>query len=668
LTTEPAITRVERIILESTEYLKTHLDIIRYFSQSIFRRNTLEDILWDITGNCIKRLNFVDCVVYFVDHERKVLVQKAAYGAKDIEGVKVASPLEIPIGQGIVGTVAATGNPVLVEDCSRDLRYIVDDEQRMSELCVPIVYQGQVIGVIDSEHPEPGFYKQTDLEILTSIATISATKIAKTLIEEQSEVLARFVKESPSPVLRLDPEGRILTANPASQDLIDVWEIKDGLVHDESILRAVKNALESGYNVSVEENYNNRLHNLFIVPVVTRNYVNIYASDITELNTAKLKAEEASKAKDEFLSIVSHEMRTPLNGILGISKLLQADKPSAKQKEYLSTLEFNGKSLLSLINDILDLGKIEAGKIRLDNHSYDLRQTLTQLYKSFLPKAEQKDNQLALRIELDLPTMVLGDQSRLMQILNNLINNAVKFTERGQIEIDVKAKNIGKESFMLVMKIKDTGIGISEDKQTDVFEAFEQAETSTNRKFGGTGLGLTITKKLVELMGGSIELESTMGRGSCFSVAIPLKLSSIEIDQSDQPFYAFDPLALEGQKILIVDDNTVNQLIAEQFLGNWGANIVKAANGFEAIDRFHDEDPDLILMDLQMPECDGYQATRHIRQLNHPKKDIPIIAVTADVMASSKERSIEAGIDDYITKPFDPQVLLQKIRLNLTYS
>lgn len=645
------------------KYLETHLEIITYFSKSIFRRNTIDDILWDITSNCIKRLDFVDCVVYLLNGDRSALVQKAAYGAKDIEGVKVASPIEIPLGQGIVGSVAVSGKAELISDCSIDPRYIVDDDIRNSEICVPIIFEDEVIGVIDSEHPDKGFYTQEHLEILTSIATISANKIARTMIEEENEVLARFVDENPTPVLRINAHGKILNHNQAAERLFDFWHVENGSMGDKETVKWVTEVLKSGRALAREINNEDRDWSLLIVPIEEHAYANIYVSDITELKQAKQLAEKASRAKDEFLSIMSHEMRTPLNAILGVGTLLRHPQDDAKKLKLLDTLDFSGKNLLALINDVLDLAKIESGKITFEKLSFSLPETMKELRQSFEHRADESGNTIVLNLNTTLVN-VIGDQNRLIQIVSNLISNAVKFTTNGNITIAVHSHEPGPGEYELEVEVSDSGIGIPEQKLDVIFDAFQQANTSTTRIHGGTGLGLSITKKLVELQGGTVRVNSTVGIGSRFAIKMPIEIS--EQMPSDSPLVSDRDLeCLRGKSVLIVDDNPVNLLVAEEIVKKWGLKVHRATDGERAVETYQKYLPHVILMDLQMPVCDGIEATRRIRALSGDEAKVHIIAVTADAMERTKESAMEVGMNDLITKPFDPEELLKKMKTGI---
>jgi signal transduction histidine kinase/CheY-like chemotaxis protein len=645
-------------------YLETHLEIIRYFSKSIFRQNTVDDILWDITSNCIHRLDFVDCVIYLIDEESNVLVQKAAYGAKDISGVEVAAPIDIPLGQGIVGSVAESGEAEIIPDCSQDKRYIVDDAARLSELCVPIMYEGKPIGAIDSEHHEKNFFSQEHLDIVSSIANISATKIVKTIIEEKNEILARFVEENPSPVLRVDKNGLILNKNRAADSLLHFWQVDEDLISNSQVLTAINKCLVTESPTLVEANYDDHSTSLLFAPVTDRDYVNIFASDVTELRRAKDDAERANRAKDQFLSIMSHEIRTPLNAVIGITELLKNTDPSPSQLQYLKSLDFSGKNLLCLINDILDLEKIEAGKIVFEEHAFDVREVIYGIHAAHGHLAKQENVKILCNIETEIPQEVVGDQNRLIQIINNLLSNAIKFSPGGTVKLGVEMDMKSGENVSLKFSVKDDGIGIPREKIHRIFNAFEQANTSTTREHGGTGLGLTITKKLVELQGGMMLVESEVGHGSKFGVQLSFG-RIIKSEKSESLGFTFDTAQLANTNILLVDDNPINLMVAEQLLLKWGVEVTKAANGQLAIDEFQERRPDLILMDLQMPVLDGIEATKEIRKQENGTR-VPIIAMTADAMLKSRDEAFEAGMNDYITKPFNPEELLKKIKKNLT--
>lgn len=382
------------------------------------------------------------------------------------------------------------------------------------------------------------------------------------------------------------------------------------------------------------------------------------------LQLAKEKAEEATNAKSQFLSMMSHEIRTPMNAIIGLTNILMQEEPRHDQVENLKLLKFSGQNLLTIINDILDFSKIEAGKINLEEIDVDLLQTLTNLIQMLSGAASDKGIQLTLDYDRRIGSVYKTDPVRLSQVVTNLLGNAIKFTDRGRVEMRVRES---KENNGLVeFSISDTGIGIDADKLDLIFESFSQANLNTTRKFGGTGLGLSITKKLIELMGGAISVESRPRVGSTFTFILPLKKGDRKkiFDESSP---ALSNAKHPGAKILLVEDNRVNQIVACNFFKKWGFEVALANNGKEALDKIKDKSFHLVLMDLQMPEMDGYETTRIIRSWKHDTYflDIPIIALTASAMAEVRQRVQDTGMNEFIIKPFEPEELYTTISKHL---
>lgn len=388
-------------------------------------------------------------------------------------------------------------------------------------------------------------------------------------------------------------------------------------------------------------------------------------SNVEQLEKAKQKVEKGSKAKSEFLSTMSHEIRTPMNAIIGMTNLLVKDNPREDQLEQLEILDFSAKTLLSLINDVLDFSKIEAGKIEFENVAFNLENLLNGVLESFRFTAEKKDVPLYLDYDEDLPESIGGDPNRLTQILNNLVSNAVKFTEEGSVGIIADLTERDEDQLKIQFTITDTGIGISEDKQGEIFKSFTQERSETSRVFGGTGLGLTISKKLVDLQGGTIDLESEKGKGSTFYVELPFKTKGkAEEQRASLRNHAKEmPESLQGTKVMLVEDNAINQKVMIRFLEKWGIEVILAENGRQAVEKMTEISAvNLVLMDLQMPEMDGYEATRRIRKLDDKyKSDVPIVALTAAALKEVKEKVFASGMNDYLTKPFNPPELHKKL-------
>ncbi len=379
---------------------------------------------------------------------------------------------------------------------------------------------------------------------------------------------------------------------------------------------------------------------------------------------ARHTAEESVKAKEHFLSVMSHEIRTPLNAVIGLSHLLLDENPLPGQVEHLQAIKHSADSLMMIINDILDFSKIESGKITFENIEFQLEDIFQGIEKSLAYQAKDSNLRLLFDIDPRLPVTVTGDPLRLHQLLINLVGNAIKFTEKGFVEIKAQEVSCTKDTLTIEFKITDTGIGIPANKLATIFDSFTQASHETTRKYGGTGLGLTITKKLVELQGGIIHVKSKVGLGSTFTV-----LLSFEVPASPQTHQVASVNAVETEVemlpnicVLLVEDNRMNQLVVKKFLEKWGIQIAIAENGIEAIEKIRKNAFDLVLMDLQMPQMDGYKTARYIRyNMSTPTKSIPIVALTASAMVDVRRKVMDAGMNDFITKPFDPRELYLKI-------
>lgn len=383
---------------------------------------------------------------------------------------------------------------------------------------------------------------------------------------------------------------------------------------------------------------------------------------VRELKQAKKKVEAGSRAKTEFLSTMSHEFRTPMNAIIGMTNLLIKDHPREDQLEQLEILDLSAKTLLALINDVLDLSEIETGKVALEETQFDLASLVNSEVDNFRFTAGKKNLKILLDVDENIPAQLTGDPGRLSQILNNLVSNAVKFTPEGTVKISVTPLNRDDDRIRLLFAVTDTGTGIPEDKQDKIFDSFNREPIDTTRIFGGAGLGLTISKKLVEFMGGRIYLESEMGMGSTFYVELEYEIACSETGRVNMTEKGRSG-SLEGCRVLLVEDNEINQKVMLRFLERWSIEVTVASNGREAVSMAKSEPFDLILMDLQMPEMDGYEATRQIRRLNdEQRRTTPVIALTAADLKEVKEDVFRSGMNDYLNKPFNPVELRKKLK------
>ena len=385
-----------------------------------------------------------------------------------------------------------------------------------------------------------------------------------------------------------------------------------------------------------------------------------------ELRKAQAAAVAASNAKSAFLANMSHEIRTPLNGILGMAQVLEMGALSPEQREQVQTILDSGRNLMALLNDVLDLSKIEAGKIAIVTADTDLTHTLRRLHRLWKPKAEEAGLEFYLSLDADLPQVLNFDAVRVRQCVSNLISNAIKFTSQGRVEVFVTAKKAADGRHLVKIRVSDTGVGMDEETMSRLFRPFTQADDSTSRKYGGTGLGLSITRSLAELMGGEASVRSEPGRGSEFTFTfmageaapqhrIVNEGASLSEDQSRA--------ALKDQnlRLLLVDDHPINRQVASLFLRPFNMRIVEATNGKEALACLARETFDMVLLDVHMPVMDGAETIRSIRAGGEPWANLPVIALTADAMTGDKERYLAMGMDGYLSKPIAERDLIAEI-------
>ncbi|WP_158267156.1 hybrid sensor histidine kinase/response regulator [Chitinophaga niastensis] len=396
---------------------------------------------------------------------------------------------------------------------------------------------------------------------------------------------------------------------------------------------------------------------LYITSRIHRQEQLIEALDESQQQEKKLAA-----VKEQFLANMSHEIRTPMNAVLGFTHLLQAQPLNDKSKEYVSAIENAGQNLLEIINDILDISKIESGMMRIEATAFSLRSVLHSLNTMFRPKAEEKQLHLSVTIADEVPDILYGDVMRLTQVLVNLTSNAIKFTAAGEVSIRVTKIWSEDNAVRILFTVRDTGIGIEPAKLESIFDRFNQAEASTTRKFGGTGLGLTIVKQLIELQNGFISVESKPGEGAIFKVELPYTLGDFLPENGDDYYAENDQLPLHPDvRLLVAEDNKMNQNLLRHLLSSWQLQYKVVNNGKEVLQALDKQHYDLVLMDIQMPEMDGYTAVQMIRNDRH--STIPVIAMTAHAMAGEREKCLQIGMNEYISKPIVEDELYRMIQV-----
>lgn len=512
---------------------------------------------------------------------------------------------------------------------------------------------------------------------------------ASKTIDDQKKFYQQIFNTVPNYIYVKDKSGKFLLVNEAFTKLFNLTQnqiLIEGIFNaeayqlNEELNREIdQKVIETGETVEFEEsmvlpNGETRWYHTTKKPLPNKEgEINILgiSVDITERKRYSDELIKAKQAKEQFLANMSHEIRTPINGIVGMVNLLEEIPSTEEQKKYLSAIKTSSENLQVIINDILDLSAIETGNIKFERIGFNLKSLMNSLINSFNYAAKQKGISITLNFDPYIDHVLIGDPVRLNQVISNLIGNAVKFTKRGYVKIYAlkiaEEANIGKFQFI----VDDSGIGIAEDKINKVFENFEQGDVTINRKYGGTGLGLAIVKQLVEAQKGSIKLQSRPGKGTKFTVDLQFEIGNEEdLDQSKTKIVKLtdkgEKIDLSKYKLLLVEDNDVNILYTRKILQNWNCTPDEAKNGLIALEKLKENKYDLILMDVRMPVMDGFEASKFIRSnFEPPKSQTPIIALTANAIKGDDEKCIQAGMNDYISKPFQPETLKDKIISNM---
>lgn len=693
--------RVE--LLSSIQLKETQLRILNEFAVSMIKIASQDDLVWYVAKEVVGRLGFVDCVLYGLDEDRNVLVQMAAIGDKNPHDRTIVNRLEIPVGIGVTGRVAKSREPALIADLELDDDYVPDISPARSELCVPLMNGNELMGVIDCEDPRPNHFTSEHLETLNSVAALTSSKMAELRavkkIQDQSQMLER-VREA---VTIVDTEGRIIDCNEAATRIYGYersaaigrsvgdfypdkkkWQAlrKDQLAHIEQFgswrgnVEVVKGdgsilTMDISITPLLDEDENQTA-----TIAVARDITQLVASEkaIWEKNQALQSkqleleaalaegdmARRANLAKDAFLANTSHELRTPLTGVIGIIDLLKKTSLDADQRDLVTAADTSAHSLLSIIDDVLDLAKVEAGKVELVKRAFNPAETVRSIVEALRPSAEQKGLTVISTMPEQLEFDLLGDASRIRQILFNIMGNAVKFTEQGEIAVTVDVVRKG-DTASLCVCVRDTGIGFAEEEAQKLFDRFEQLDSSATKNAGGTGLGLAISSELAGLMGGRLTAKGEPGVGATFRFEVELEIAA-PTPASDQASGSKFLAQSRPLKFLVAEDNPVNQLLIRKLLAPFPWQVTVVGNGKEVLARLNDgETFDGIFMDIRMPVMDGVQATEEIRKSDTNYADIPILALTANTMEADRKRYREVGINAVVGKPINMQTLLETV-------
>jgi len=685
-------------LLAEIQQKENYLKVLNNFAVSVIGISNYEDLVWYVVKEVVAQLGFVDCVIYKFEPAENSLLQQAAIGEKSPKGRILVNPMRIPMGKGVTGRVAVSGKAMIVADLSAEANYVADIGPALSEICVPLLYDGELLGVIDCEDPRPNHFNEGHLEILSSVASMTSSKIKECEVvkklADQAQVLS-VVREA---VVVTDLDGKILECNGGAEALYgysrdellgadvtkhsaadDAWragrpERLAQLDRDGEWRGPVKIQHASGKIITVDVS-STPLRDKAGKPVASISV----GRDITALVEAEqklrdknetlqhkqlelekaLKESEAATAagreKDTFLANTSHELRTPLAGVMGMIDLLNQTELSEDQRELISVAGKSANTLLFIINDILDLARIDAGKITLKKEHFDLVSTVRAAVESLRPDAEEKGLTYHVVLPKGISYHVNADPNRILQIIFNLVGNAIKFTDAGEIEIRLSFEEKG-GSTTCEISVQDTGLGFSEDAASRIFERFEQVDGSSSKSTQGAGLGLAISNELAEMMGGSIEADSLVGEGSIFrfkaefeTVAAP---NAEQEGGQNATIVSHDTII--DLNILVAEDNLVNQNLIGKLLKLFGWSATFVGNGREALRLLEQKNSfDLVLMDIRMPVMDGMEATKAIRALAGMTSQIPIIALTANALPSDEREYLGSGMNAVVAKPID---------------
>ncbi|MDX2001441.1 MAG: PAS domain-containing protein [Chitinophagales bacterium] len=513
------------------------------------------------------------------------------------------------------------------------------------------------------------------LEVIGCAQDITLRKQSQQLILENSQLLNGLLAHLPVVTYKLDKDGTITLSKGAGlaglgfkEDGmvgINIWSSYPNLAHHfrKAFELGEYSFLSDGDGHYADRNFQ---HFLFRDDIQDEGLVG-FAFDITaqklveqKLIEEKNRIEEVAEVKQRFVSSISHEIRTPMNGIIGMADILNETSLDDEQRQYLSLIKESANNLLVIVNDILDFSKLSAGMMVLNKEPFNIQEMISSLVKLLKPKAVEKGLKFSVTIDAEIPKMLIGDQVRLRQVLTNLLGNALKFTEKGEVQLTLRLLEIVDSEATVEFRVRDTGVGIPQEQQEHIFGNFIQIVDTNRKHYSGTGLGLSIARQLVEAQGGTIQVESELGKGAEFRFALKLEYEADIAKKGEQPT-TNEETWLSGLRVLLVEDNLINQRVAQVTLEKMGARIDIAGNGQIALDFLAEQTYDLIIMDIQMPVMDGFEATAHIRSSPKDIRKIPIIAMTAGAMKGDRERCLAAGMDGFVAKPINRQEVKETI-------
>ncbi len=680
---------IEGFISDVTEQKNAEIiqSVLFEISKASYTSGSVDEVFQSIHANLSKIIDVENFYVAMYDKVSDTISLPFQIDSKD----KFAS---FPAGKTITGYVIRTRTPLLatkqiIEELARTGQIEIIGTPSKVWMGVPLIVDHEVIGVIAVQsYTDPERYTSREFELLKFVADQIAIVISRKGVEDsflkEKAYLDQLFEGSTEAIIMIDKEGRVLKSNSEFTRLygyapgeIQNKNIDDFISDPANAAESVKITQDATQGI-VTENETKRRHkdghlidvSILVTPISINGKIcgayGIYR-DITDrkrieknLIAAKEKAEESDKLKSAFLSNMSHEIRTPMNAILGFSTLLSDAGVSEEERaEFIRIIKERGTDLMRIIDDIIDVAKIESGQIKVEIKDC-LINTLMANLSVTLNEVKRKTNKTKVILNclpgnMDKDFSILTDGNRLRQIMTNLIENALKFTDEGFVEFGYTLKNIGMDSFIEFF-VRDTGIGIPEEMHAIIFERFRQVDDTNTRKYGGTGLGLTISKNLIRLLGGEIRLESERGTGTVFYVLFPLQVTPVTITETVKTMPSTSLAQIWGSKnILVVEDEDSNYFLLDRILRRTGVKLTWAKNGMDAIEFCDSQHFDLVLMDIRMPGMDGYEATQAIKK-NH--KNLPIIAQTAYALKGERENSIAAGCDNYISKPIDSRELL----------